>query len=374
MPVHLVLVGGGHAHVEVLRALGHARPRGVLITLITREAASPYSGMLPGAIAGNYRRGEIEIDMAPLAAFAGAVLVVDEVTALDPVARLVHRASGPPLPYGLLSLDIGSRPDVTGVPGAREHAIPVKPIDRFVARFDRLMADIAAGHVRRIVLVGGGAGGVELLLAVAHRMRREGLDVTCTLVASGAVILPGFPDAFRRCVSTALAANGVVVRTGSRVVEVREDAVVLACGAVIAADAVLWTTQASSPAFLSESGLACDAHGFLQVDATLRAIGHAHIFAAGDMVAFQPRAIAKSGVHAVRAGPVLAANLIATLNDTPLRPFAPQRRSLVILATGGRHAVATKYGVTLAGDWVWRWKDRIDRRFMARYRPGGLDA
>ena len=373
-PRHLVLVGAGHAHVEVLRLLGRAKPKNTRLTLITREAASPYSGMLPGAIAGHYRRDETQIDVAPLARFAEAALVLDEVTALDPVRKLVRLGAGPPIAYDLLSLDIGSRPNVLEVPGAREHAIPVKPIDRFVARFDRLHAEAVGGCVKRIVLVGGGAGGVELLLAVAQRLRRDAPGAVFTLVSASADILPGFSEAFRRRVSVALAAYGVEVRTGARVVEVTKSAVLLDGGAVIAADAVLWTTQASPSDFLARSGLPCDAKGFLRVDAMLRALGREDIFAAGDMIAFTPRAIPKSGVYAVRAGPVLAHNLMARLNDTKLRPFCPQRRSLVILATGGRHAVATGYGITLAGDWVWRWKDRIDRRFMARFRPGGFDA
>jgi selenide,water dikinase len=371
---HLVLVGAGHAHVEVLRAFGRIRPKNVRLTVITREAASPYSGMLPGAIAGHYRRDETEIDVAVLARFAGAELVLDEVVALDPVERLVHRADGPALPYDLLSLDIGSRPNVMGVAGAPEHAIPVKPIDRFVSRFDRLHAEAKAGLVRRIVLVGGGAGGVELLLAVAYRMGCDAPGVAFTLISGSAVILPGFSSAFRRRVAAALAASGVEVCTGARVVEVREASVVLASGTVIPADAVLWTTQASAAGFLAQSGLACDADGFLLVDDRLCAVGRDDIFAAGDMISFSRGPIPKSGVYAVRAGPVLANNLIATLNATALRRFYPQRRSLAILATGDRHAVATGYGITVAGRWVWRWKDRIDRRFMARFRPGGFDA
>ncbi len=370
---HLVLVGAGHAHVEVLRAFGRDRPRDTRITLITREAASPYSGMLPGTIAGHYTRDETEIAVAPLARFAGADLIVDEVISLDVQARLVHRKAGPPVAFDFLSLDVGSTPNVGDVPGAAEHAIPVKPIDGFLSRFDLLHADALAGRIRRLALVGAGAGGVELLMAVAHRLRRDMPDrpIELTLISGSQNILAGFSAGFRRRIEAALVGQAIAVVEGARALRVAADGVFLAGGGFVAADAVLWTTQASPARFLAAAGLACDQHGFLLVDEMLRAEGQAGIFAAGDMIAFAPHALPKAGVYAVRAGPVLARNLRGSLNGTGLAPFRPQRRALVILATGARHAVATGYGFTLAGDWVWRWKDWIDRRFMARFRLVG---
>lgn len=372
-PRHLVLVGAGHAHVEVLRAFGRDRPRDTRIIVITRVAASPYSGMLPGTVAGHYTRDETEIPVAPLAQAAGAEVIVDEVTSLDIQARLVHRKAGPPVAYDRLSLDIGSTPHFGGVPGAAAHAIPVKPIDGFLTRFERLHAEMLAGRIRRLALVGGGAGGVELLLAVAHRLRRDGPErpVALTLISASGRILEGFSPGFRRRIEAALAEHAITVVAGSRAAGVSPDGVTLACGRFVAADAVLWTTQADPAGFLAKAGLDCDANGFVVVDEMLRAKGHPAIFAAGDMIAFMPRALPKAGVYAVRAGPVLAHNLRASLAETKLSPFRPQRRALVILATGPRHAVATGYGFTLAGNWVWRWKDQIDRRFMARFRVDG---
>lgn len=368
---HVVLVGMGHAHVEVLRAFSQHRHQNICLTVITREAASPYSGMLPGTVAGHYTRADAEIAVAPLARSAGAAFVLDEVVALDPQNRQVHRAAGAPIAYDLISIDIGSRPHSLGIEGVSKHAIPVKPIDRFLARFESLRADVIAGRVRRIVLVGGGAGGVELVLAVSHRLRGElqGRALEITLVSASNRILPGFPDAFRARVEACVLSAGINLISGARVVAVTANEVRFEDGGMIEADAVLWTTQASPAKFLSASGLACDANGFLLVDEMLRAVGQDSIFAAGDMIAFGPRPIPKSGVYAVRAGPVLAYNLRAQLDHRALTPFRPQRHALAILATGGKHAVATWYGITVSGKWVWRWKDSIDRRFMARFRP-----
>ncbi|HZF75959.1 MAG TPA: FAD-dependent oxidoreductase, partial [Acetobacteraceae bacterium] len=371
----VVLVGAGHAHVAVLRAFGMRPVPGVRLTLITREVDTPYSGMLPGHVAGLYAEDDILIDTGPLARFAGARLYQDEAVGLDLAARLVVCRDRPPVAYDILSLDIGSRPNTGGVPGAAEHALPVKPIDGFLPRFAALRARVLEGRARHVLQVGAGAGGVELLLAAEHRLREDvaaaGGDPAAlrfTLLAAGEDVLAGFPARFRARFRAVLAARGIAVETGARVAEVEADGVTLADGRRIAADEVLWTTQAAPAAWLAETGLALDERGFLRVDATLRARGREEVFAAGDTVAFDPRPIPRSGVYAVRAGPVLATNIHATLIGGRLRPYRPQRDALYLVSTGGPHAIGTRNGLTFEGRWVWNLKDRIDRRFMRRFR------
>lgn len=373
----VVLVGAGHAHVAVLRRFGMWPLPGVRLTLITREVDTPYSGMLPGHIAGNYTADDILIDTGPLARFAGARLYQDAAVGLDLAGRRVLCRDRPPVPYDIVSLDIGSRPNTGVVPGAAEHAIPVKPIDGFLARFEALRARVLAGGSRHIVLVGAGAGGVELLLAVEHRLRREvaasGRDpapLRFTLLAGGAEILPSFPPDFRARFRAVFSARGIAVETGARVIAVDASGVTLA-GAPprhIAAEEVLWTTEAAAADWLGGTGLALDARGFLRVDATLRAVGRDDVFAAGDTIAFDPAPIPRSGVYAVRAGPVLADNIRAALTGRTLRPYRPQRDALYLVSTGARHAVATRNGLVAGGAWAWRLKDWIDRRFMRRFR------
>ena len=362
----VVLVGAGHANVAVLRSFGMNPIEGVRLTLITREVDTPYSGMLPGFVAGHYSFDEAHIDTGPLARFAGARLYQDEAIGLDVSARRVLCRDRPPVPYDLLSLDIGSRPNTGEVPGASEHAIPVKPIDGFIKRFEALRARVTAGQSRHIVLVGGGAGGVELLLSVQHRLSQETKGLSFTLVSSSADILPSFPPAFRARFRAIFAARGITLRTGQRVTRVAADH--LEVGAdTIPADEVLWTTEAAPASWLGDTRLALDPDRFLRVDATLRAVGREDIFAAGDMVAFDPGKIPRSGVYAVRAGPVLADNLRAVLTGRRLRPYRPQRDAMYIVSTGGPYAVLTRNGLVAAGGWAWRLKDRIDRRFMDRF-------
>lgn len=355
---HLVLVGAGHAHVEVLRRFARDPVPGVRMTVISRAAGSPYSGMLPGVVAGVYAQAEAEIDARALARRAGADFVHDEVMGIDPVQRRVRGRLGA-YEYDLLSLDIGARP-AADVPGAEAFALAVKPIDRFLAAFAALEERVRAGEVRRIVLVGAGAGGVELMLAVRARFP----EVALCLVGSD--LLPGFSDGVRRQVAEVLARRGVETVLGVRVVGVDAGGAALADGRRIAADAVLWTTQARAAGWLGESGLAVDGQGFLRVDGFLRA--RADVFAAGDMIAFGPRPLPRSGVYAVRAGPVLAWNLRAVLTGGVVRAFRPQRRALAILAMGDGSAIAGYGAFWVAGRWVWRWKDRIDRGFMGRYK------
>jgi len=371
----VVLVGAGHAHVAVLRNFGMKPLPGVRLTLITREVDTPYSGMLPGHIAGHYTADEIHIDTGPLARFCGARLFQDEAVGIDVVNRRVLCRDRPPVAYDILSLDIGSRPNTQDVPGAAEHALPVKPIDGFLPRFAALRSRVLAGQSRHIVQVGAGAGGVELLLAAEQRLRRDlaaaggdGASLRFTLLAGGPDILAGFPASFRARFRATLAARGIVVETGARVAAVEPGGVVLAGARRITADEVLWTTQAAPAAWLPRTGLALDPQGFLRVDAMLRAVGREDIFAAGDTIAFDPAPIPRSGVYAVRAGPVLADNIRATLTGRALRPYRPQRHALYLVSTGDPHAFGTRNGLVAGGAWAWTLKDWIDRRFMRRFR------
>jgi selenide,water dikinase len=370
----VVLVGAGHAHVAVLRNFGMKPLPGVRLTLVTREVDTPYSGMLPGHVAGHYTADEIHIDTGPLTRFCGGRLYQDEAIGIDLANRLVICRDRPPVAYDILSLDIGSRPNTASVPGAALHALPVKPIDGFLPRFAALRDRVLAGRSSHVLVVGAGAGGVELMLAVAQRLRRDvaaaGGDpgrLRFTQIAASQEVLGSFPAALRARFRALLEARGIRVERGARVAEVEAGAVILTDGRRIAADEILWTTEAAPAAWLAETGLALDAGGFLRVGADLRAIGREDVFAAGDMVAFDPQPIPRSGVYAVRAGPVLADNIRAALTGRQLRPYQPQRDALYLISTGDRNAVATRNGLVAGGAWAWALKDWIDRRFMRRF-------
>jgi selenide,water dikinase len=370
----VVLVGAGHSHVGVLRMLGMDPMPGVRLTLITRQVHTPYSGMLPGMIAGLYDHDAAHIDTGPLSQFAHARLYNSEVIGLDLAAKRVICRDRPPVSFDVLSINIGSTPSAGQVPGVAEHAIPVKPIDGFIERFAAARARVlkARGHAR-IGVVGGGAGGVELLLSLHRRLTRDvaaaGFDpsvLAFTLITSGK-LLPTFPARMRQRFAELLRERCIHVLAGGKASEVRADAVLVEGNGPIALDEVFWTTRAAPAAWLADTGLALDPEGFIRVSDTLQSVSHADVFAAGDIAAIEGHAPPKSGVYAVRSGPPLAGNLRRILRgDRPIA-YKPQREALYLISTGERYALGARNGFTFEGAWVWKLKDFIDRRFMAKF-------
>jgi len=364
----LVLVGGGHAHALALRMLAMRPLAGLRITLVSPSSHTPYSGMLPGLIAGHYTFDDTHIDLARLCQWAGARFIEAAVTALEPAARQLSISGRPALGYDVLSLDIGSQPDLDSVPGAREHATPVKPVADFWARWQALESTLlrrSNGQATHIALVGGGAGSVELALAMAHRLRDRTPQLS--LFCAAADILPGYNRHARAAARRALAAAGVSVLCGSRVNRVTAAQLTLENGNSAAFDALFWCTGAAAAPWIGASGLRTVEGGFLAVSDTLQSVDDPAVFAAGDIATQWQHPRPKAGVYAVRQAPVLAANLHNALLQRPLRCHRPQRRFLSLLSLGTQRAVAERGPFAATGDWVWRWKDRIDRRFMARF-------
>jgi selenide,water dikinase len=371
----IVLVGGGHSHVGVLRRFAMRPMPGVRLTLVCQDSFTPYSGMLPGYVAGWYRHDEVHIDLPRLARFAGARFLRDEVVGLDRANHLVLCRDRPPLAYDRVSINIGSTPRTDPVPGAGEHTVPVKPIGRFDARWQALLERVRAREGRwRVAVVGGGAGGVELLLAMQHRLGAElralGRDpaaLSCHLVTGRGGLLPTHNRWVRESFARLLAERGVVVHERAEVRAVRAGLLCLADGSELPADEIVWVTRAGGAPWLRGTGLALDDDGCVRVGPTLQSITDPEVFAAGDIAAIEGRPLEKAGVFAVRQGRPLAANLRRSLAGEPLRPYRPQRRWLALIGTGERHAIASRGAIGFRGDWVWRWKDWIDRRFMARF-------
>lgn len=372
----LVLVGGGHSHVAVLKRFGMKPLPGVRLTVICKDVMTPYSGMLPGLIAGHYTFEETHIDLGPLARFAGARLYCDEVIGLDLEGRRVLCRGRPPVVYDLLSINVGSVPMTLDVPGAAANAVPVKPIDRFVAHWEALQRRVLAHTGRsRIGVVGAGAGGVEILLAIQYRLRqllsaegRHGEQPEFHLFTDTHQILPTHNRRVRARYRRILAGRGVHLHTDHRVSRVEPGAIHCDNGQHFALDEILWVTWAGAAGWVAETGLEVDERGFVRVNDFLQSTSHAEVFAAGDIASMVNHPRPKAGVFAVRQGPPLAANLRRAALGRALRPYVPQRQFLSLVSTGDRYAVASRSHWALEGAAVWRWKDWIDRRFMAKFR------
>jgi selenide,water dikinase len=362
----LVLVGGGHAHVHVLKGFGMRPVPGVRVTLVTRDVETPYSGMLPGYVAGHYSLDECHIDLGRLARFAGARLVRDEASGLDTARRTLLCDAHPPIRYDVLSIDIGSAPRSDDIPGAAEHAIAVKPIDQFAVRWEALLARVGDMPRLRLVVVGGGAGGVELALSAQHRLAGLTGTVEVTLVTREG-LLPSHNARVRRLFEQILADHRVTVVAGSAVVRVAPRVVLCADGRRIEFDEALWVTEAGAAPWLADTGLPLTPESFIAVDNYLRSRGDSRIFAAGDVATMLAHPREKAGVYAVRQGPPLAANLRRALAGRRLRRAVPQKRALALIGTGDQQAVASRGPFAAHGPRLWQLKDWIDRRWMRRY-------
>jgi pyridine nucleotide-disulfide oxidoreductase family protein len=361
----VLLAGGGHAHVHVLHDAMRAPVAGATLTLVTPFARQMYSGMLPGWVAGHYTVDEIAIPLPALAAAAGVELIEGRIAGLDAGARRATLADGRVLQYDLLSLDTGPVMDRDAIPGAREHALSLRPVEHFVALFDRLLAG-AEAQPQHVAVIGGGAGGYEMALALAWRLQALRTRSRVSLLAGPEGPLAGFTAGVRRHATAALKARRVTVLPRSAVA-VEAGVVRLDDGSRLACDAPLLAIGTSAPPWLAGSGLALDARGFVATGPTLQSLSHPEVFAAGDVATRMDAPHPKSGVHAVRAGPPLAVNLRRTVAGAPLKPHTPQIRTLFLLSSGERRAIASWGGLAAEGAWVWRWKDRIDRGFIARY-------
>ena len=371
----IVLVGGGHSHVVVLKRFGMHPLPGVRLTVICRDTHTPYSGMLPGYIAGHYSYDDVHIDLSRLARFAGAGFFRDEALALDRDAARVLCRNRPPVPYDYLSINIGSTPQMNSVAGAAEHAVPVKPINGFNERWQSLLARVRehAGAMR-IAVVGGGAGGVELTLAMQYRLRRELSaagrnpdELSFHLLTSGPVILPTHNATVRRAFERVLTERGVELHCNAEVTEVSAARLRTAGGKTVEADEIIWVTRAGGASWLRETGLALDADGCIKVRDTLQTVTDPRVFAAGDIASMINYPLEKAGVFAVRQGAPLARNLRHAVQGATLAPYRPQSSWLALISTGDRYAVASRGALGFQGAWVWRWKDWIDRRFMLKF-------
>jgi selenide, water dikinase len=369
----LVLVGGGHSHVEVLRQFTLRPAPDIRLTLISRDIHTPYSGMLPGFVAGHYTHDEAHIDLRPLAQMAGARLFHVEAIGLDLKDKRVICAGRPPVEFDYLSLDIGSKPDWHDVPGATDHALPIKPVDGFVAGWHAIEKALRKNRERpfRVAIVGGGAGGTEICLALQHRLAthlRNGAKVQFAIVTDTAELLPTHNPGVRRRLTRVVRERGIELHLNRRVVAVSPNALQCRPDRDVAFDAAIWVTNAAPADWLRRSGLATDENGFVAVSDRLQSTSHPFVFAAGDVAALAGHRLAKSGVFAVREGPPLARNLRRACRGEPLEGYRPQRHHLALISTGDKYAIASRGRWNAEGAFIWRLKNHIDRRWMRMYQ------
>ena len=361
----LVLIGGGHSHALVLRQWAMNPMPGVRVTLISPQIMTPYSGMLPGLVAGHYTFEQTHIDLARLCLWGQVRFIQDAAVKIDSESQQVILAERPSVCYDVLSIDIGSTPTLS-VPGSQQFATPVKPISEFYQRWQQFLIN----PPNSVAVVGGGAGSLELVLSMAQRL--SSTPCQFHLITRSEHLLPGYPKGVIKAAQNALDRFQVKLTTGFSVAEVHAKELHSDKGQVVAFDELFWVTQASAAQWPAHSGLATDSLGFVQVNEYLQSVSHENIFAAGDIAHMVASPRPKAGVFAVRQAPFLFNNLRAQLTaDTDSRiafkSFKPQKGFLSLLALGDQTATGYKGWFTFSGPWVWRWKDRIDQAFMDKF-------
>ena len=402
----LVVVGGGHSHAIAILDFINSPLIDTQITLVTDVFQTPYSGMLPGHIAGFYSFQECHIDLCKLAAAANIDILIAKVLGLDVENQQVICDNSQVIPYDILSMNIGSTPYIHGIAGAETHGNPVKPIPAFLTAWQQLLSEwkdnLKKEKTLTITIVGGGAGGVELALNMQQQLAniyyQQGYSqqnssfntkqfrtgqwfdklsnkLKINLLHRQPNLLPHTHPWIGKYLRQLLSDRQIQLYLGESVDQITPqafDGYNLDCesGLQISSDRVFWVTNAAPPAWIKSSGLATNETGFVAVNNYLQSISHPQIFAAGDIASMVNYQLPKAGVFAVRQGLPLAQNLRLSSQGQTLKPYQPQTRYLSLIGTGDRQAIAVygKLAITgIAGGWLWKWKDGIDRKFMAQF-------
>ncbi|RVU85765.1 selenide, water dikinase SelD [Leucothrix sargassi] len=358
----IVLIGGGHTHALVLRMWGMSPLPGVRLTVINPGPTAPYSGMLPGFVAGHYTRDELDIDLVRLARFAGARVIIGKATGIDREAKQIHVTGREPIAYDIASVDIGIHSDMPEIAGFMAHGVAVKPLDILSQKWPQYL-DQVEGKAH-LAVIGGGVAGVEVTLAMMHALQSRHIDASMSLIDAEEILKDVAPQAKDKLLQR-LADYKVTLQPNSRVAEIAEGSLRLESGEVIRSDFTLGAAGARAHAWVASLDL--ELHdGYIVVDDMLRS-SDPDIFAAGDCSHSPTHTRPKAGVFAVRAAPVLLHNLRAAVSGGKLIPFKPQRDYLKLISLGSQSALAEKFGIALSGPALWRWKNQIDQKFMAKF-------
>lgn len=372
----LVLIGGGHSHAIALKLFAENPLQDVRLTLISDVEKTPYSGMLPGYIAGFYSYDECHIDLRAIAQSSQTQLIIDRAIWLDLKNNTVICENHLPVKFDFLSIDIGSTPATISVPGASESAIPIKPVSKFLRKWNQLIEAVTNQPQTPICLgiVGGGAGGVELALNMQTRLHQifknaaqPLVNLTIHLFNREPELMPSHNKWVRHHIQKLLINRGIQLHLQENVYTVEQDLIKCESGLTVECNYIFWVTQASAPNWLKISELDSDAQGFILVNEFLQSVSHPNIFAAGDIATIVNHPCPKSGVFAVRQGKPLFKNLQQTLLGQPLQPYKPQKRYLSLIGTGNKSAVASWGSFGWESPLLWFWKDWLDRGFMKQF-------
>ena len=358
---HLLLLGAGHTHVLALAHIAQqSRLSGCKVTLVCGESLTPYSGMLPGLIAGLYKRSEIVLDAAALARRYKIQHIDAHAQAIDLPRREVKLETGERVGYDLLSINIGGHCNSLV---CSNNAMPIKPVLPFLD-WQTTWQD---KHKLTCAIVGGGVAGAELALCIDAYLRKHNRRGGVFLIGCNPELIPGKPGLSKE-VSRLFVRRGISQLLGRRVSAVEPGLVRMDSQECFSADKVVLCTGVNAWPGLKDSGLQVDEKGFVLVNDNLQSVSNPEVFACGDCGTLVNNPVAKSGVYAVRQAPVLACNLLLALTGGTLQPWQQQRATLAIVCAGTRHAIAYRNGMVAQGWLMWCLKNYLDRSFMRKFQ------
>ncbi|MBC7740959.1 MAG: FAD-dependent oxidoreductase [Bdellovibrionaceae bacterium] len=364
-PKSILLLGGGHAHIQVLHALAKFKGPATKLTLVSDVIEAPYSGMIPSYLADIYNREQLQFNLKEICIRYGFNFIHDSAVQINASENNVHLASGQIISYDFCSINIGIEPQSIMTGPTDEDLIYLKPISQLLQHWDRIKNKSAAS-ITHIAVIGGGAAAFEI--AVACRRHFKNPHCRIQIITGVRGLLAGENARIQRWALASLKYLQVEIISERKVSQVKDSYLILNDGQKIKKQICLVATSAKAPPLLRNSNLPVNENGFVIVERDLRVTGFKNIFAVGDCSEFSAQPLPKAGVFAVREGPVLIANLKKLLVNSPrLKDYKPQSRFLKIMVSGENIALASYGRWSAKGKLAWILKDIIDRRFMKRF-------
>ncbi|NWF53864.1 MAG: FAD-dependent oxidoreductase [Syntrophaceae bacterium] len=370
MGKHLVLVGGGHAHLTVLLNLSNFVERGHRVTLVGPSPYHYYSGMGPGMLSGIYRPEEVRFHGKKMAEDRGGSFVEDRVIRINPGQKTLILQSGNQIDYDVVSFNTGSEVPLKSLISApRENIVPVKPVFNLLQARRWIVPRLKGKEVRCIV-VGGGPAGLEVT-ANLWRLVKDNQGKARIILIAGSRLLKGLSERVRTLALESLSRRGITVIEGKHGREITGEEIRLNDGSSLPFDIVFVALGVQPSSIFADSGIPAGPDGGLLVNPHLQSVAHPEIFGGGDCISFAERPLAKVGVYAVRQNPILLQNLLAALEGKEMQTFIPQKDYMLIFNMGDGRGILWKKDFVWEGRMAFWLKDYIDRKFMRKFQVSG---
>lgn len=364
----LVLVGGGHSQIAVLKQFGMNPIPGLRITMINNFISSSYSGMLPGYIAGTFTKEDTQIDLLKLCSFANSRLIIDRVIGLNSEKKYISLQNRTPIYYDTLSINTGGEPELNSIVGAKKYGVPIKPISNLIQVFENMKSKINKYKNINFVIIGGGAGGIEIALSIKNYLNNQKtlIEKQVTLISKSKNLIGGHSALAKLNATNFLIENNINLISDNPVIEIGNNFVKTKRGTKIKSDFSVLVTSITAPKWISQSDLTLSDDGFIEVNNFLQS-SNENIFASGDVCSIKGKNLVKSGVYAVRQGTILSKNLRARILKLRYTSYKPQKTFLSLIGDGKSKAIFSWGPFSFKSKWSWMLKKFIDENFIKKY-------